>query len=126
MTTFQVGRDASCIGLAVAALAGCGGSQSQIGGTTVPEGSLTKGNVAPPLIARPRALKSSKRVLLVSNLDGGIRIYTANIHAQNLQLLGTITAGAFRPGGLWVDSKDTLYAVNDGETFTFDAAVGAR
>ncbi len=56
--------------------------------------------------------KTSKRVLFVSNLDGGIRIYSADIHEKNPPLLGTITSGASRPEGVWVDGKDTLYVVN--------------
>jgi sugar lactone lactonase YvrE len=56
--------------------------------------------------------KRSKRVLFVSNLDGGIRIYSADIHKKNPPLLGTITSGASRPEGVWVDSRDTLYVMN--------------
>jgi sugar lactone lactonase YvrE len=66
---------------------------------------------APPAVSRNGA-KSAKRVVFVSNLDGGIRIYSADIHEKNPPLLGTITSGASDPRGVWVDRKGTLYVVN--------------
>lgn len=72
-----------------------------------------------PLLAGPLQaagkVNGSKRVLFVSNLDGGIRIYTADIHAKNPPMLGQITQGATRPEGEWVDRKGILYVVNAAE-----------
>ncbi|HLY05939.1 MAG TPA: hypothetical protein VKR31_09350 [Rhizomicrobium sp.] len=53
-----------------------------------------------------------KHRLFVSNLDGSINIYSANIHDTDVALLGTITAGATRPEGIWIDGDGTLYLVN--------------
>jgi hypothetical protein len=75
-------------------------------------GSRATGNSFVPAAALPSQKESSKRLLFVSNLDGGIRIYAAAIHDQNPPLLGTITSGAFRPEGIWIDRKDTLYVLN--------------
>src|SRR5271155_5590391 len=65
-----------------------------------------------PATVLPGKAQKSKRVLFVSNLDGGIRFYSADIHEKTPPLLGTITTGASRPEGVWVDRKDTLYVVN--------------
>jgi streptogramin lyase len=56
--------------------------------------------------------EDSKRVLFVSNLIGSIRVYSADIHEKDPPMLRQITSGATRPEGVWIDSKDTLYAVN--------------
>jgi hypothetical protein len=53
-----------------------------------------------------------KRLLFVSNLDGSIRLYSADIHKSDAKLLGTITTGASRPEGVWIDRKGTLYVEN--------------
>jgi hypothetical protein len=56
--------------------------------------------------------RHAKRLLFVSNSIGSIQIYSANIHDSNPQLLGTITTGATRPEGVWIDRKGTLYVEN--------------
>jgi hypothetical protein len=53
-----------------------------------------------------------KPLLFVSNLDGGIRIYSADVHNSNVQLQGTITNGTTRPEGVWIDGKGILYLEN--------------
>jgi sugar lactone lactonase YvrE len=48
----------------------------------------------------------------VSNIIGGIRIFSADIHQSNPPLLGTITNGTTRPEGVWIDRNGTLYVAN--------------
>ena len=57
----------------------------------------------------------SGRVLYVGNIDGQpglgqILVYTAG---NNPQLIRTITNGAGRPFGMWVDAKNILYVANE-------------
>lgn len=51
-------------------------------------------------------------LLFVSNLDGGICLYSADIHKSDVQLKGTITNGTSRPEGVWIDRNGTLYLEN--------------
>ncbi|HLY02938.1 MAG TPA: hypothetical protein VKR56_10665 [Candidatus Cybelea sp.] len=90
----------------------CAVSGNAPDGTLAVGASQVKGKPVVPATVSPSKAKSSKQVLFVSNLDGGIRIYSADIHEKNPPLLKTITTGATRPEGVWVDSKDTLYVVN--------------
>jgi hypothetical protein len=60
----------------------------------------------------PFAASHTKRLLFVSNLSANVRIYSADIHLANPQLLGAITDGATRPQGVWIDRKGTLYVEN--------------
>lgn len=52
------------------------------------------------------------RSLFVTNLDGSINIYSANLHDSDVTLLGSITKGATRPEGIWIDPEGTIYVVN--------------
>jgi sugar lactone lactonase YvrE len=59
---------------------------------------------------------TSGRVLYIANIDGQpgigqILVYTADMHSP--QFIRTITNGAGRPFGLWVDSKNILYVANE-------------
>jgi hypothetical protein len=47
--------------------------------------------------------------LYVANGAGGVLVYSTG---SNPQLLQTITNGVPRPGGIWVDNRGILYAVN--------------
>jgi hypothetical protein len=59
-----------------------------------------------------REMGSTNRVLFVSNLIGGIRLYSADIRESNPPLLGTIATAAKRPEGVWIDRNGTLYVVD--------------
>jgi hypothetical protein len=61
-------------------------------------------------------------VLFVSNLSGGIRMFSADIHEPNPPLLGTIATGTTRPEGVWIDRRGTLYVVN-GEQYPTQANI---
>jgi len=61
---------------------------------------------------RSSTAAGAKRILFVSNLIGSVRMYTADIHQSNPQLLGSITTGLVRPEGVWIDRKGSLYVVN--------------
>jgi hypothetical protein len=67
---------------------------------------------ASPVSAGAGQTPHQKRLLFVSNLIGSIRIYSADIHKSDAQLLATITSGASRPEGVWIDRKGTLYVEN--------------
>lgn len=58
--------------------------------------------------------RSSQRLLYVSGLGsyGQILVYSASLRAKNAQPIRTITTGANRPFGIWVDAAGTLYVVN--------------
>jgi len=100
------------VAIAVTFSACAAGGNAPDGTAATVGGSPVMGKpVVPPTASRSGA-KSSKRVLFVSNLDGSVRIYSADIHQKNPPLLETITSGASRPEGVWVDSRDTLYVVN--------------
>jgi sugar lactone lactonase YvrE len=63
-----------------------------------------------------RTSPTTGRVLYVANIDGApglgqILVYSADMH--NPQLLRTISNGAGRPFGLWVDAKNILYVANE-------------
>jgi len=65
-----------------------------------------------PISAVGASQAHHKRLLFVSNLDGSIRVYSADIHKSDVQLKATITNGATRPEGIWIDGKGTLYVEN--------------
>ncbi len=115
MTHLRFGRIfEKTIGIAIAmALSACAANGNAPNGAPAAIGGLqvTGQSVASASISGSNA-KSSKRVLFVSNLDGSIRIYTADIHDQNPPMLGQITQGATRPLGDWIDRNDILYVVN--------------
>jgi sugar lactone lactonase YvrE len=72
-------------------------------------------NQAQSLMKAPAVKARSGRVLYIADIDGQpgvgqIHVYTADM--KNPQLLRTITNGTGRPFGLWVDSKNVLYAAN--------------
>lgn len=60
----------------------------------------------------------TKHVLYVSDLNNGpnhegeVIVYPAGLHITNPPPIRTITAGAGRPFGLWVDKVGTLYVAN--------------
>jgi hypothetical protein len=62
----------------------------------------------------------ANRVVFVSNLIGGVRMYSADIHQPNPPLIGTIANGTARPEGVWIDPKGTLY-VTDAEQYPIQA-----
>lgn len=51
----------------------------------------------------------SNQKLFISNIDGSVIVYSAG---SKPSLLQTIVAGVPRPGGIWVDKRGALYAVN--------------
>jgi hypothetical protein len=61
---------------------------------------------------RSGAGRAPRELLFVTNLDGTIRLYPADIHNFHAKLLGMITKGATRTEGVWIDSKGTLYVEN--------------
>lgn len=91
-------------------LAGC----SSAGSSPMPAGSA--GTL--PIRARARTIPQhahTGRVLYVADIDGQpglgqILVYSAGM--KNPQLLRTITSGAGRPFGMWVDEKNILYVAN--------------
>ncbi|MBV9718714.1 MAG: hypothetical protein JOZ77_05315 [Candidatus Eremiobacteraeota bacterium] len=106
-----------------AVLVGCSGGSN---GIATPfagaSGSPTTGASRLTALNSLGGAKSSKRVLFVSNLDGDVRIYSANINEQNPPLIATITTGTTRPEGVWVDRHDTLY-VENGEHYPAQASI---
>jgi sugar lactone lactonase YvrE len=74
------------------------------------------GGTGTPLAASPAAVAAHVRgvapqasqKLYISNIDGSVLVYSP----ASQTLLQTITDGATRPGGLWVDRHGVLYAVN--------------
>ncbi len=88
-------------------LAGCAGTTvSSLAPAVRAAGSLTSEAAA---VGRDAHVK---KVLYVSNLLNNVTVFPASIHAVNPAPLATITDGATRPEGLWVDGKATLYVVN--------------
>ncbi len=87
-------------GVALSILAtACGGST----------GSLLAANTIPDRAQTSSARPAPSERLYVSTLDGGsVVVYSTN----TLTLMQTITDGAPRPGGVWVDKHGILYAVN--------------
>jgi ligand-binding sensor domain-containing protein len=74
------------------------------------------GGAGTPPAASPAAVAAQVRgvapragqKLYISNIDGSVLVYSP----ASQTLLQTITDGASRPGGLWVDRHGVLYAVN--------------
>lgn len=82
-------------------VAGCaanGGALPGAGGNTSSE---------PAEYATRRA--HSAPLLYISNLGGSVLVYSTG---SNPALLQTITDGVPRPGAVWVDKRETLYAIN--------------
>jgi sugar lactone lactonase YvrE len=77
---------------------------------------------AVPLSAGAWQAPKHKPLLFVSNSAGSIRIYSADIHQSNVQLKRSITNGATRPEGVWIDAKGTLY-VENGEQYPVQADI---
>jgi hypothetical protein len=108
-----------------AAIIGFGASLSSCGSASVP--SFRGGVSSEPADAirsgGPKVDPGiARRVVFVSNLSGGIRMYSADIHQPNPPLLGTITSGTTRPEGVWMDRKGTLYVAN-GEQYPIQADI---
>ncbi len=107
-------RVRQAIGAAIAAvyatlLAACGTAASP---PAIPAAKVDNSQSGAPARRPDGPQTHTSRVLFVSNLDGGVRVYSADIHEPNPPLLGTITQGATHPEGVWIDRKDTLYVVN--------------
>jgi hypothetical protein len=105
------GEAAAVVALAIA-LSSCGNAGGPLAATTargvnpsVPASSLRAGDAQNAGVEAPG-------VVFVSNLSGGIRMYSADIHQPNPPLLGTISSGTTRPEGVWIDHKGTLYVAN--------------
>jgi len=97
-------RIARVIGLAAVlaiAAAGCGGSANSAF-ATVPGG-------APSQMRGATVPAKSTHELYVANSGGGVLVYSIG---SSPTLLQTITNGVPSPGGLWIDSREILYAVN--------------
>jgi len=100
---------AALASVAIASLAGAANAApSNFRAGAAPMQALT-----PP--RQPVGAANSSRVVYVANIDGQpglgqILVYSASM--QNPQLLRTITNGAGRPFGLWVDAKNILYVAN--------------
>jgi hypothetical protein len=95
--------------VAIGLLAGCANPAPT---SFVPGASASQ---AQSLIKAPAVKARAGRVLYIADIDGQpgvgqIHVYTADM--KNPQLLRTITNGTGRPFGLWVDSKNVLYAAN--------------
>lgn len=91
----------SCLACAVAVvLAGCAGANGSPGPSGIPSASKSANSFR-------QAVESPK--LYVANGAGGVAVYSTG---PNPQLVQTITTGVPRPGGIWVDKRGTLYAVN--------------
>jgi hypothetical protein len=80
-------------------VAGCGGAMASapIGAPVTAQSEHSTG----------QSHASSK--LYVANSAGGVVVYSTG---SKPQLLQTITNGVPRPGGIWVDNRNILYAVN--------------
>jgi sugar lactone lactonase YvrE len=95
--------------LAVGLIAGCTNSMSA---PLVPNGASGQA----PAAAKTSARASTGQVLYVADINGQpgvglIHVYTAGM--KNPRQIRTITNGTGRPVGLWVDSKNILYAANE-------------
>ena len=114
-----VGEAVVVVALATA-LSSCGNAGS-------PLAAMPAGGISPSLPASsmragraPADASGANRVLFVSNLSGGIRMYSADIHTPNPPLIGIIANDTARPEGVWVDRKGTLY-VTDAEQYPIKA-----
>jgi hypothetical protein len=83
-------------------------------------GTIAKGSAVPERVSG--AGQAPRQLLFVTNLDGSIRLYPADIHNTHAKLVGTITKGATRTEGDWIDSKGTLY-VENGAQYPAQASV---
>jgi sugar lactone lactonase YvrE len=96
--------------MALGWLAGCANPATS---SLVPGAGSTQ---TQPLVKMYSGKPNTGRVVYVADIDGQpgvgqILVYTADM--KNPQLLRTITNGTGRPFGLWVDSKNVLYAANE-------------
>lgn len=106
MTPSSFGRTSQrIIAMAIAAaVSGCAaGGGPPDGPAAAAGGAKVTGAERVPGTVLSNAERNSKRRLFVSNLDGSIRIYTADIHHQNPPMIRQITQGATRPLGDWID-----------------------
>ena len=110
-------RRAVLLAVATGTFTGCAnlGSSGMVpgAGSTQMQSLQTRTETAP-------AKKHEGRVLYVADIDGQpgvgqILVYTASM--KNPQLLRTITNGTGRPFGLWVDSKNDLWAANESNKY---------
>ena len=82
--------------------------------------SESQPGLSQPAAESPAGKSHTGRVLYVADIDGqpGVgQILVYNAGMKNPQLLRTITSGAGRPFGMWVDAKDVLYVANQPDKF---------
>jgi hypothetical protein len=96
----------------LALLAGCGGAGAPSLSPPPNANQMSAGRVA------DAPGPAAKGLLYVANLNGPnsggeILVYSANLHAKNQVPIRSITAGANRPNGIWVDGAGVLYVVNE-------------
>jgi sugar lactone lactonase YvrE len=106
----EILRRASVAFVASGLLAGCA-NQAPL--SFVPSGGSTQAQAQLKVSPNHRY---TGRVLYIADIDGQpgvgqIHVYAANM--KNPQEIRTITQGTGRPFGLWVDSKNILYAANE-------------
>lgn len=92
------------VGLAVvfgSLLSGCSGGNGQ----SVP--------AAPVVGQQARSREKTTPAFYVSNLGSSVTIYPTDTNPNNPQPLAVLTQEITRSGGLWVDTKGTIYVVNE-------------
>jgi hypothetical protein len=94
---FLNGCFASAISILVT---GCAGGSGSTGPSGIPAAAHSEKSVHPA---------GSSPKVYIANSRGGVDVYSTG---SNPQLVQTITAGVPRPGGIWVDKRGALYAVN--------------
>jgi len=82
--------------------------------------SQSQPGLSQPAAESPAGKSRAGRVLYVADIDGQpgvgqILVYSAAM--KNPRLLRTITNGAGRPFGMWVDSKNVLYVANQADKY---------
>ncbi|HVR47991.1 MAG TPA: hypothetical protein VMT95_15280 [Candidatus Binatia bacterium] len=80
--------------------AGCAGGNGSTGANGIPAAAQSAKSFRP---------FSTTSKLYIANTTGGVDVYSTGASPQLLQ---TIKTGVPRPGGIWVDERGTLYAVN--------------
>jgi hypothetical protein len=129
MTIFREGqttvrfRKAAAGFVATGLLAGCASSAPS---SLVPSPVTQTRAQAPAGVGGAAARANGGRVLYIANIDGqpGVgEILVYNASMKHPQLMRSITSGTGRPFGLWVDSKNDLWAAN--QTDKYPASVTA-
>ncbi|HZY95741.1 MAG TPA: hypothetical protein VFE35_01430 [Candidatus Cybelea sp.] len=87
-------------GATLVLVAGCSGGNGLPTASGIPPAARAQ-NWFHSAVASPK--------LYISNATGGVAVYSTG---SNPQLLQTITHGVPRTGGIWVDKRGILYAVN--------------